>query len=181
MILEFERRGALSLGAENVTARYGCARTITAASPSTEVSSAPSALRSVLELKRNLGGMIMRAQIGAEFTPGAGDTRYEVCIMGSPFDSGTLATCDSALGAPLIPGLPADFADAALNGLAYDPSGLPLPGGLLHVDRAGHDLMGSSEAAFQQAATLLRCAFSATISGADVQKSLSDMFARLAA
>jgi hypothetical protein len=75
-----------------------------------------------------------------------------------PFNSGLPATCDSRLGGPLIPGMPRDFAAAAMSGLKRDSSAFPLPKGRLRVDRAGHDLMGSSEVAFEQAARLLRVA-----------------------
>lgn len=46
------------------------------------------------------------------------------------------------------------------------------PAGILRIDRAAHDLMGSSEAAFYQAALLLRTAFSAAAAGADIENRL---------
>ena len=129
-----------------------------------------------MELARNLGGNRMRALMGAEFRSGHAPFGYEVCVMGEPFLSGLPTTCESRLGAPLIPGTPADFAAAALRGLRRDASEFPLPDGRLRVDRAGHDLMSSSEVAFEQAARLLRIAFWA---GSDAERALSDAFERL--
>jgi hypothetical protein len=178
MIVELDGRAAVSLTAENATAAYPCARTATAGTPAADIAPPPSEVRLVVELKRNLGGLTMRALIGGTFVPGPPPVRCEVCIMADEFDAGQPATCESSLGRPLVPGLPRDFADAALRGLTVHPSANPLPPGLLRVDRAGHDVMGSSEAAFEQVAVLLRCAFSATVMDADVRERLGDLLAR---
>ena len=178
MILQFGHRGAVALEAENVTAGYDCSEVLsdmTGSEPSQEASP----VRLVVELARNLGGMRMRALIGAEFHSGHAPFGYQVCVMGRPFPSGLPATCDSRLGAPLIPGMPADFAAAALRGVRKDAPEFPLPDGLLRVDRAAHDLMGSSEVAFEQAARLLRIAFWATIAGSEIDTALSYAFERL--
>jgi hypothetical protein len=179
MIVELDGRSAVSLAAENATAAFDCARRAAAESPAADIGPARSELRLVVELKRNLGGMTMRALLGARFVPGPPPVRYEVCIMADEFAAGRPATCESALGRPLVPGMPRDFAGAALRGLTANPSDHPLPPGLLQVDRAGHDVMGSSETAFEQAAVLLRCAFSATIRGADVNDEVRDVLAAL--
>jgi hypothetical protein len=123
--------------------------------------------------------MCLRALLGAEFVGAATGTRYEVCVMRAPFNSGLTATCGSRLGGPLIPGMPRDFAAAAMNGLKRDSSAFPLPAGQLRVDRAGHDLMGASEAALEQAARLLRIAFWATQNGSDVDGALTNAFTAL--
>jgi hypothetical protein len=70
---------------------------------------------------------------------------------------------------PLIPGLPADFAQATLSGLMADATQTPIPAGVVRVDRAGHDLMGSSDAAFGLAAQVLRGALAARLSGGDLE------------
>lgn len=117
------------------------------------------AVRVTIELRRNLGGLILRALLGGEFVPGDGTTQYDVLVARAPFDNGDEPTCPSQLGRPLVPGLPADFAAAARSGLTADADVDQLPGGRLRVDRAAYDLMGSSEAAFFQAGRLLRAAF----------------------
>ena len=178
MILEFDHRGAISLETDNVTAAYDCSEVLSDVTASGSSQTA-SPVRLVLDLKRNLGGMRMRALIGAEFRSGHAPFGYQVCVMGRPFLPGLPATCDSRLGAPLIPGMPADFAAAALRGVRKDAPEFPLPDGLLRVDRAAHDLMGSSEVAFEQAARLLRIAFWATAEGSDVDTALSDAYERL--
>ena len=178
MILNFDQRGAVSIEPENVTAAFECSEVMSEMADADSQDTASPA-RLVLEVQRNLGGMRMRAQIGGEFVNYSTGTRYEICVMSAPFDSGLSATCDSRLGSPLIPGMPRDFAAAAMGGLTRDSSAFPLPKGRLRVDRAGHDLMDSSEIAFEQAARLLRIALWATQNGADVERELNEAFDRL--
>ncbi|MGC9670646.1 hypothetical protein ACNTMW_29390 [Planosporangium sp. 12N6] len=123
--------------------------------------------------------MIMRAQLGGEFLPEGGQARYEVCVAAEPFDSGLPPTCESFLGDPLVPGLPSDFASSALAGVMADSAHAPLPGGMLRVDRAGYDVMGSSESAFNQTGRLLRHALVAMIQGADLETHIRDAIAEL--
>lgn len=160
------------LGADVLESAYAGDRSVTAELPSR--GDGP-ARRAVVELRRDLGGLIMRALIGGEFRPGAGPTRYEVPVGRAAFDNGDEATCPSRLGRPLIPGLPADFADSALAGLTADADADRLPGGRLRVDRAAYDLMGSSEAAFFQAARLLRAALAGDEPEARVARRLSEL------
>jgi hypothetical protein len=178
MIIDLDGRSAVSLASENESASYAYSRTLDAAIPSS-LSPTAAKVRLVVELRRNMGGMMLRAQLGGEFVPGFAETRLQVCVMEQPFDSGLPATCRSFLGKPLIPGLPSDFAQSALNGLERDLAGAPLPMGLIRVDRAGHDLMGSSETAFLQTAQLLRCAFAVTVAGGDINASLRSTLAEL--
>jgi hypothetical protein len=173
MIIEAGRASKLSLETDNDSARYDSSSVLRASAPATLVSStAPTRL--TLELSRGLGGMIMRALIGAEFFPGSDVTHFEVLTAAAPFDSGVGATCASSLGKPLIPGLPKDFAPPVLAGLEKESAQDPLPAGTLRIDRAGYDLIGSSEAAFFQVASLLRSAFSAMAAGDDVAARLTD-------
>jgi hypothetical protein len=121
--------------------------------------------------------MVMRALAGGELRPGGDATTFEVLTSAAAFDSGIDATSLSELGKPLVPGLPADFAPSLLAGLeraGRERGTDPLPSGTLRVDRAGYDLMGSSEAAFFQAGVLLRAAFSAMATGDDVAARLAE-------
>jgi hypothetical protein len=117
----------------------------------------------------------MRALLGGEFQAGPGPTRYEVLVGRAPFDNGDPATCPSQLGRPLVPGLPVDFAPAALSGLMADAGIDRLSGGRLRVDRAAYDLTGSSEAAFFQAGRLLRAALTGDEPAARVAERLSEL------
>jgi hypothetical protein len=171
MILEAGKSSKLSLSGENASARYDSARTLESMEPSA-LPGSPTPVRLTLELRRNLGGTVMRALLGGEFIPGGDRTTFTVLVASAPFDSGVAATCTSDLGSRLIPGLPIDFAPSVRSGLGREIEPDPLPGGTLRVDRAGHDLMGSSEAAFYQAAVLLRAAFSASLHGTDVAERL---------
>jgi hypothetical protein len=180
MIINAGRASMLSLETDNDSARYESDHILRSNAAAALIWS-PTPMRFVLELRRGLGGMVMRALVGAAFIPGPELTRFEVMTAAAPFDSGIASSCVSELGKPLIPGLPQDFASSVLAGLTNESSQDPLPAGTLRVDRAGYDLMGSSEAAFFQAAKLLRSAFSATATRDDVvarlTKRLTDMSA----
>jgi hypothetical protein len=170
MIITIDSRFAVAVERDLASARYVCAEILADVSSAVDLGGVVGGpVRAVVELKRNFGGMIMRAQLGGEFLPGGGQTRYEVCVAAEPFDSGLPATCESFLGDPLIPGLPSDFARSALAGVTASSARSPLPGGVLRVDRAGYDLMGSSESAFNQAGRLLRHALVAMIQGVDLE------------
>lgn len=123
--------------------------------------------RAVVELRRSLGGVTMRALLGARFVPGAEGpaTLFEV-PFGAPLGLGAPAHCASELGRPLVAGLPSDFAGAALTGLA---GAALLPAGIVRVDRAGHDEVGSSEKAFQLVGELLREVIRSLMSGQDTE------------
>jgi hypothetical protein len=166
MIIEVAGRRSVAVGHDQASARYDWARTLTATGPAGAGQAGPAPVRVLVEIRRNLGGMIMRAMVGAEFQTGGGSTAYEVCVARAPFDNGAEPSCDSELGGLLIPGLPADFAQATLDGLT---NGAALPAGVLRVDRAGHDLMGSSDEAFGLAARVLRAALAATLAGGDLE------------
>ncbi|WP_157876529.1 hypothetical protein [Streptomyces graminilatus] len=114
-------------------------------------------VRAVVELRRAFGGMAMRALLGAEFSldSQASGTLFEV-PYGAAMGLDEVAGCRSELGRPLVAGLPRDFAHAALDGLVGDGVAGALPVGLLRVDRAGFDAVGSSEMAFKLAGDLLR-------------------------
>jgi hypothetical protein len=126
------------------------------------------AVRAVVELSLALGGMTMRALLGAEFSPDphGSSTVFEI-PFGEAMGLGAVATCASGLGHPLVAGMPRDFAGAALDGLATDPAAGALPAGLLRVDRAGFDEVGSSETAFKLAGGLLRCVVDALLLSRD--------------
>jgi hypothetical protein len=177
MIIEVAGRKAVAVAQDVASARYDCASMLTAPwSGHSGPSSGPGAVRLLAEIRRNLGGMIMRAMVGGEFRAGADGGRFEVCVDRVPFDSGAETTCDSELGPSLIPGLPSDFAPAALSGLLADPATYPLSAGVLRIDRAGHDLMGSSEAAFDLAARVLRAALSARLNGTDLDAAVRSAY-----
>jgi hypothetical protein len=175
MIIEAGKASRLSLIEDNHQAGYKCTSTLVSIQPP-GAAAAHSSIRVTLELRRAFGGMIMRALIGGEFVPTPGGVvRFEVQIAAAPFDSGVAATCESELGKPLVPGLPEDFAPSVLAGLGTEEA--PLPPGTLLIDRAGYDLMGSSESAFYQVARLLRAAVAATLADNDVPAVLTLLLA----
>ncbi|MGB3442606.1 MAG: hypothetical protein WBA97_28010 [Actinophytocola sp.] len=118
--------------------------------------------RAVVEVLRALGGMRMRALLGATFVPDPASTVTVIEVPeGEPLGRDSPATCVSELGTPLMPGLPSDFAGAVADGLAAAARATPLPPGTLRVDRAGHDEVDSAEMAFTLAAGLLHTVLTA--------------------
>lgn len=126
--------------------------------------------RAVVEIQRALGGMRMRALLGGAFTPdpGGATTAFEIPV-GGPLGIGSPAECDSELGRRLVAGMPEDFADAAMSGLAGAEDDAGMPAGVLRVDRAAFDEVDSSETAFRLAGDLLRHAIRALTAGLDPQ------------
>jgi hypothetical protein len=120
--------------------------------------------RAVVELSLALGGKRLRALLGANFLPdpSAVTTTFEVGT-GLQLDWGATTSCVSELGSLLVPGLPSDFADAVLDGLCVASASSSLPSGTMHVDRAGHDEVDSSEKAFDLAARLLHAVITALV------------------
>ena len=124
--------------------------------------------RAVVEVLRALGGMRMRALLGATFVPDPASTVTVVEVPeGEPLGWGSPTTCVSELGTPLVPGLPSDFTGAVADGLVTAAGATPLPPGTLRVDRAAHDEVDSSEMAFTLAAGLLHTVFTALTNDRD--------------
>jgi hypothetical protein len=130
------------------------------------------AVRTVVELWHNVGGMIQRALLGGEFVVGgitgvpAGLVAFTATI-GGPFDTAAPASCASALGRALIAGLPAEFGESVLSGLQTATTQLPV--GVLIIDRAGYDAVGSSKRAFRLSAGLLVDVLAAQLQGQNPQ------------
>ncbi|MFI5783215.1 hypothetical protein [Nocardia sp. NPDC051570] len=114
--------------------------------------------------------MISRALLGGEFCPSAGrETFFEVLVATEPLGLDNPATSVSSLSKPLVPGLPAEFAQGVITGLSDSPEQPILPAGTLRVDRAGYDEFNSSSEAFRLAGGLLRVVLTAVINGQDVE------------
>jgi hypothetical protein len=112
-------------------------------------------VRAVVEVERRSGGIIPHALVGGELVRGeAGVLAFEVNV-GSRFEAGGKRTCRSYLRRrKLIPGLPREFAEAAVDGLVR----VPIDEGIaaaVRVDRAAYDDVDSSQIAFERAAGLL--------------------------
>ncbi|MBH0777305.1 hypothetical protein [Nocardia bovistercoris] len=124
----------------------------------------------LVEVLRRHGGIAPRALLGAKFVVGEDDSTTVIEVEVSPFDlldSEEQRTSTSRLWTrPFTPGLPSDMADAVLHGLTTDPR-ITLPPGVLRVDRAGFDVMNSSEAIFAKTASLLGIAVSTRLSARD--------------
>jgi hypothetical protein len=109
--------------------------------------------RLVVETLHNAGGMVYRALLGGAWTPGpAGGIALVVGISGA-ITSGAPATVPSALGQPLVPGLPDEFGQPVLTGLSRAAG--QLPPGTLTIDRAAYHEAWSSAQSFQRTAAVL--------------------------
>lgn len=145
------RRVAFTL--DEPTARYTPATVLRGTATAGATVPAGPPRRLVVETLHNVGGMIQRALLGAEFVPGPAATVSLGVGLSGPMTSGHPAGCASALGMPLVAGLPDEFGQPILTALT--DAAPRLPGGTLTVDRAGYDERGSSPRAFRLAATLL--------------------------
>lgn len=93
----------------------------------------------------------------------------EVAVSGfSIFDGAAEPTRSGRLWKrPFILGLPGEFGSAVLAGVCVTEN--PLPAGLLRIDRAGFDLVNSSEQVFEMAADLLITTVAAIVYGLNIE------------
>jgi hypothetical protein len=120
-----------------------------------------------VQVLRRLSSITPRALLGGQFVPGPGrQTQFAVAVAPfGLFDADEKPTCPSALWRqPFTIGLPGPFAQTVANAPAEGPD---LPAGTLTIDRAGFDLVNSSEMIFGQTAAVLKTAIAARLSGQD--------------
>jgi hypothetical protein len=171
-IIEVERRGLVAIGEDDDHARYESADRLRATRPASASSQHHASVRALVEVQRRFGGLAPRALLGGQFVPGPGsETVIEVCVSGaSVLDSEDEPTCPSRLwNQPFVLGLPPEFAKPVLDELA-DHDGLGFPAGVLTVDRAGFDVVNSSEPIFAQAAGVLHAVLAANLHDHDAEE-----------
>jgi hypothetical protein len=110
--------------------------------------------------------MLPRALVGGHFVPDEGDPVIEIAVSDADLQDGTSVV--SRLWRPLVPGLPAEFANAVVDGLRRRP----IPRGLLRIDRAGYDPVESSPLAFELAAELLATVIAARARDRDIESAV---------
>jgi hypothetical protein len=136
--VDVPRRGLAAIGADDSPAALEPSE-VRRASAAVADGEFPGQTRAFVELVRRFGGLTARALVGGEFTGGGDQALIEVSVTQ---DAGAARPVRSHLGRHLYAvGLPAEFADAVLQGLLLAGSELPA---------------GSSSAVFRQAAQLLR-------------------------
>jgi hypothetical protein len=118
----------------------------------------------VVEILRQSGGLAPRALLGGSFTPGTGSVVINVGVSEPAGE--VAATCQSQLWKPLIPGVPSEFAEAAMAGIVRRQQ---LPGGLLVVDRGAHDRVESSPLAFELAGELFVSLVASELAGTNLE------------
>ncbi|MEA5358513.1 hypothetical protein VA596_03115 [Amycolatopsis sp., V23-08] len=164
-IVEVERHGLVAIGEDDHPAAYPAAEWLRSSRPAIGAVAKP--VRMHVEVLRRFGGLAPRALVGGQFMPGQGDqTQFAVAVANFDlFDADEEPTCTSELWKePFTVGLPSGFARAVASTLG-ERSGLPA--GTLTIDRAGFDLVNSSEMIFGQAAAVLKAAMAAQLSGQD--------------
>lgn len=164
-IVEVERHGVVAIGEGDHPAAYRAAEWLRSSRPAVAAPANP--IRVHVEVLRRHGGLAPRALLGGQFTPGQGDeTRIAVAVADfGLFDTDEKPTCPSALWTqPFTIGLPSEFASAVVGALG---AGTELPAGTLTIDRAGFDLVNSSEMIFRQTAAVLQAALAARLAGQD--------------
>jgi len=169
MMIDVDGHGIAAIDADDKDAMYSASHVLTSTSPATVHPGVDRDVRVLVEVQRRLGGIAPRALLGAEFVVGDGSTTLiEVGVAAfEMLDSDDQPKCRSRLWKrPFTVGLPTDLADSVLRGLTAE-SGVALPPGVLRVDRAGFDIVNSSEPVFAQAASLLRLAIATKLHNHD--------------
>jgi hypothetical protein len=126
-------------------------------------------VRAMVEVRRGAGGVIPRALIGGEMRRTGRSARQVRVGQSSKMTLGAARTCASLFRGMLVPGLPPEFAQAALDGVVRVPA--QWDSGDLVVDRAAYDEVDSSPVAFEFAGGLLVLALLARLAGSDLDLS----------
>jgi hypothetical protein len=164
-IAEVEQHGVVAIGEGDHPAVYRAAEWLRSSRPA--IGGLASPVRMHVEVLRRFGGLAPRALVGGQFEPDQGNqTQFAVAIATfGLFDADEEPTCPSELWQePFTVGLPSEFARAVASALDEGPG---LPAGTLTIDRAGFDLVNSSEMIFGQAAAVLKTVMAAQLSGRD--------------
>lgn len=127
-------------------------------------------VRAVVEVRRAAGGVSPRALIGGEMRHSGHGARQVRVGQSSKMTLGAARTCASLVRGMLVPGLPPEFAQAALDGAVRVPARWG-SGDLMVVDRAAYDEVDSSPAAFEFAGGILVLALIARLAGSDLDLS----------
>ena len=163
-IIEVERHGLVAIGEGDHPAEYQAAEWLRSSRAGTGAVANP--VRMHVEVLRRFGGLAPRALVGGQFVPGrSGQTQFAVAVATFGLFADDEPTCPSELWKePFTVGLPSEFARTVASALDEGPG---LPAGTLTIDRAGFDLVNSSETIFGQAAAVLKAAMAARLSGQD--------------
>lgn len=168
----------VSVVTEEETARYAGTRRLQGSRPAKAEPVGIDAVRAVVEVRRQLGGMSPRALLGGTFEPTtSGDVSVQVVMSDTALGLGEPATCASELGKPLVPGLPEEFASAVLTGLTGGEPDLVLPPGVLTIDRAGYDEVESASRIFELTSELLLRVVAARVAGSDLAETVREAMA----
>lgn len=160
VMIDVDGHGIVAIDEDDKDAMYSASHVLTSTSSARDRPGIDRGVRVLVEVQRRLGGIAPRALLGAEFIArDSSTTLIEVGVAAfEMLDSDDQPKCRSRLWKrPFTGGLPTDLADSVLRGLTAEP-GVALPPGVLRVDRAGFDIVNSSEPVFTQAASLLRLA-----------------------
>lgn len=151
-----------SVGAWHVAAEVGAPRCGVAPAgwyrkfePDSTSYSATATVSATVDVQWRSSGLIPRALVSGLWRPSnTGSLTIEVGHTG-PLTLESAKRCDGLLGMQLVHGLPEEFAQAALDGLA-DARTQPYYDGVLRIVGGGYDEVGSSYIAFAFAGRILR-------------------------
>jgi hypothetical protein len=141
---------SIAVGGLEPNATFETNRWLTLSTPAREASDA-AGLGLTVEVLRAASGIAPRALVGGSFEPQGSTFKVQVGSSGD-LTLGAPRNCRSLLGRPLVAGLPEEFAQAALDGLARAVEGVFLPAGVLRINAGGYDESVSSPLAFERAA-----------------------------
>jgi hypothetical protein len=169
-VVDVERHGIVAISEGDHEAAYQATEWLHSSRSASATSRSMTPIRMHVEALRRFGGLTPRAVIGGQFVPGPGDrTQISVGVAGfGLFDAEDEPTCPSRLwNQPFTIGLPGEFARPVARALGEGPQ---LPSGMLTIDRAGFDLMNSSEMIFVQTVAVLQAVLVARLGGEDADE-----------
>lgn len=110
------------------------------------------AARYLVDVRKDMGGVIGRALLGGYFVPAATGNLTVICAVAR---TGAMRQRFRApLGGKLWAGLPTDYVKGILSAPIFDEGTVPGPG-ILVIDRCGTDDLGTSDMAFGVATDVL--------------------------
>jgi hypothetical protein len=167
----------VALSDENSTAAYPIQNWLEWSEPASDDGPRSAHARAVIEIHRFLGGMSQRAMIGGEIRVKSQATSVIRVGWSGELTLGAAKTCQSELSGALAPGLPSEFAQAALDGIIRVPDERR-PGSVIIIDRAGYDEVDSSSVAFELAGGLLLVTLTERLRGMDLMLSTLEKLAK---
>ena len=160
----------VAVSGDSATASYEIRDWLESSQPGAGVGHQAGQARAIIEVHKFSGGKSQRAMVGGDIRLVGQGARTIRVGQSAGLTLGAAATCRSELARALVPGLPPEFARAALNGISRTSADRP-PAFLITVDRSAYDEVNSSEFSFELAGELMLITLLRRLQGSDLRLS----------